>query len=280
MGFTPFGEDIQKQYQQKYGTPTQPPQNMPSGYTVAPKQKIGGIEIIDNTKQYEQDQKDIKNKVIERTQTNLAPEKINQTVITNNLSEAPYVFKSIEQMDLNLKAMPKSQIGPIAGRLSGLPGINVFQDEYNQVKSSLAATKQTFGKFMEGGVLRAEDEVKYDRIVPSMNDTKPVREYKTQLMKWLMIEKYNTNLKYLLNAGYAGKDLDFMDQVEYPVINKGFKANVKDVDADAKKIESEIKTEFEMLDNNKQDTQNTKIQLTDDQLKKIPKSVLEKMFKK
>jgi hypothetical protein len=70
---------------------------------------------------------------------------------------------------------------------------------YNQL---IKTTKQIIGKGLEEGVLRKEDEYKYDQIIPKLGDTEDVRLLKIEQLKESLINKYNTDLESLGKAGY------------------------------------------------------------------------------
>lgn len=63
-------------------------------------------------------------------------------------------------------------------------------------------TKQIIGKALEGGVLRKEDEVKYEKILPTMKDPEDVAESKLAGLETAVRAKQNTFLESLAEAGY------------------------------------------------------------------------------
>jgi hypothetical protein len=62
--------------------------------------------------------------------------------------------------------------------------------------------RQTIGKLKEGGVLRAEDEVKYAKMLPELTDTPEVARNKIQLVMREMAQKQNDAIAALEAAGY------------------------------------------------------------------------------
>lgn len=56
------------------------------------------------------------------------------------------------------------------GPLKGLQALNPFS-EAKQIQAEIAAVRQRVGKALEGGVLRKEDEIKYKKILATINDT-------------------------------------------------------------------------------------------------------------
>lgn len=64
------------------------------------------------------------------------------------------------------------------------------------------ATKQLIGKGLEGGVLRKEDEEKYDKIIPKLGDTKDVLQKKYEQLREMLSTKYSGELTGLSSAGF------------------------------------------------------------------------------
>jgi hypothetical protein len=58
--------------------------------------------------------------------------------------------------------------GPLKGFLRSK---NPFDTNAQSLQANIARVKQVIGKALEGGVLRKEDEVKYQKILPTLNDT-------------------------------------------------------------------------------------------------------------
>lgn len=91
----------------------------------------------------------------------------------------------------------KNLTGPLRGLFSNIPG-NV---EQQTLQSEIDRVRQTIGKALEGGVLRKEDEEKYKKILPTINDPKEVALRK---MKQLY-QKLNEDLSGYVNLqkGYG-----------------------------------------------------------------------------
>lgn len=88
--------------------------------------------------------------------------------------------------------------GPIMGNLV----YNPYATKTQKIQAEIDATKQFVGKFLEGGVLRKEDEEKYKKILPTINDTEAVRTKKISAVKDLISQKYNEYLNSFDDAGY------------------------------------------------------------------------------
>lgn len=89
--------------------------------------------------------------------------------------------------------------GPIRGRLGAL---NPYNEKAQTIESSMRTSAQAFGKYMEGGMLRAEDEIKYRKMFPSQEDTPEVARNKLDLVNRLLVEKQNSTVGALKQAGY------------------------------------------------------------------------------
>lgn len=82
----------------------------------------------------------------------------------------------------------KDYVGPI----SGFAALNPWSPA-KQVQADIDRVRQTVGKALEGGVLRKEDEEKYKKILPTVNDTYNTVVYKMQQLDATMradIERY------------------------------------------------------------------------------------------
>lgn len=62
--------------------------------------------------------------------------------------------------------------------------------------------KQVIGKTLEGGVLRKEDEIKYEKILPTIKDTADVAKSKLAGLKTAIAQRRETFLSNLEDAGF------------------------------------------------------------------------------
>jgi hypothetical protein len=93
---------------------------------------------------------------------------------------------------------PDAPQGPIAQWRKANP-----LDWRAQGKQQLvASTKQLVGKALEGGVLRKEDEEKYNKILPTMGDTYESALLKTWQLRDMLDNAYQAGLGALESAGY------------------------------------------------------------------------------
>lgn len=89
--------------------------------------------------------------------------------------------------------------GPLSGRIQA---INPYDTSAQEVQSQINAAKQMVGKFLEGGVLRKEDEAKYEKILPTLKDTPEVRQQKLNIVNDLVSQRYNAVVDSLENSGW------------------------------------------------------------------------------
>jgi hypothetical protein len=93
----------------------------------------------------------------------------------------------------------KNLFGPVRGFFGGS---NPYDTSSQGVQSTINATKQIVGKYLEGGVLRAEDEKKYEKILPTLRDTPQVAATKLANVRALVMSKVAAQQSTLTAAGY------------------------------------------------------------------------------
>jgi hypothetical protein len=89
--------------------------------------------------------------------------------------------------------------GPVAGRIAGM---NPYDERAATLDAQLRAGSQAFGRYMEGGVLRKEDEDKYRKMFPNLSDTKEIAANKLAIVERLLAKKQNSNIEALSASGY------------------------------------------------------------------------------
>jgi len=117
-------------------------------------------------------------------------------------------LQGIDQMnELNslIDKLPANLTKPGIAQLSALNPWDTDAQAFNQYVKTY---KQVIGKGLEGGVLRKEDEYKYDQIIPKVGDTADVLKKKTTQLNAMLINKYNTDLDALQRAGYSAGNFD------------------------------------------------------------------------
>lgn len=70
------------------------------------------------------------------------------------------------------------------------------------IEDDLKRSSQLIGKFMEGGVLRLEDEKKYAKMLPKLTDTPEVAQNKLEWVRTMLTEKYNWYIRDYAKSGY------------------------------------------------------------------------------
>lgn len=99
----------------------------------------------------------------------------------------------------------------LTGPLKGLVGLNPYATEQQDMQAEIDLARQVVGKFLEGGILRKEDEEKYKKILPTMYDTQEVAQRK---LENLVIELQNRQKQYQ-QTGYAGYGSSANDESLY-----------------------------------------------------------------
>lgn len=110
--------------------------------------------------------------------------------------------QGINQMATLMGQIPKYAKLGLAGPVGSLRRFNPYDANAQAFQQYVNTYKQVIGKGLEGGVLRKEDEAKYEKIIPRMGDTEEVLMRKAQQLQQMLINKYNTDLEALYNAGY------------------------------------------------------------------------------
>jgi hypothetical protein len=103
----------------------------------------------------------------------------------------------VETMSSSFKN-PDSPQGPI----SQIRRLNPYDWQAKAKEQLVAATKQLVGKALEGGVLRAEDEIKYNKILPTIGDTYQTAVQKTINLQTMLDNAYKAKRSALKSAGY------------------------------------------------------------------------------
>jgi len=107
----------------------------------------------------------------------------------------PTLLKDVE----DVLATSSDVLGPIQGRIAGM---NPYNEKAQAVQSQMKAASQAFGRFMEGGVLRKEDEEKYAKMFPGLSDTPETAANKLAIVKRMMEQKQKGDIDALSKAGY------------------------------------------------------------------------------
>lgn len=95
--------------------------------------------------------------------------------------------------------------GPVAGRVAAG---NPYNERGQTIEAQIGAAAQKIGKFLEGGVLRAEDVPKYRAMLPNLRDVPSVAQNKIALVEQLLIDAQNSELSALKGSGYDTAGVD------------------------------------------------------------------------
>lgn len=129
--------------------------------------------------------------------------------------------KAAEEMIKSLE----SSIGGEAGKKAFSPVIgqlranNPWDTDVQSIQSQINATKQIVGKYLEGGVLRLEDEKKYEKILPKIGDTPEVAQNKIEQVKKLIGQKYKSQTGTLGEAGFDVSGFSREDEPQAPSVD-------------------------------------------------------------
>jgi len=92
--------------------------------------------------------------------------------------------------------------GDIFGPVTGLLAISPFATKTKTIQADLKASMQQFGRYMEAGVLRKEDEIKYEKMFPQVTDTQDLAINKLAVVRRLLVAKQKGDLAALKKAGF------------------------------------------------------------------------------
>lgn len=121
-----------------------------------------------------------------------------KVLLVNQGNEMPKLLAGIR----NTIESNASEFGPIAGRMGGM---NPYNRSATAIQSQMKTAAQMVGKFMEDGVLRKEDEEKYEKMLPSLNDTPESAADKLAIVENMLSEKQRSNVEALKMSGYDTK---------------------------------------------------------------------------
>jgi len=89
--------------------------------------------------------------------------------------------------------------GPVRGRLGSM---NPYDERAQTINSQVKTAAQSFGRYMEGGVLRKEDEAKYEKMFPQLSDPPKIAANKLALIDRMLKSKQAGEVEALKVAGY------------------------------------------------------------------------------
>lgn len=121
-----------------------------------------------------------------------------------NVNEGNVIPQQLSDVRKTLEANQDS-FGPVMGRLNSL---NPYDEKSSTIDAQMRAAAQSFGKYMEGGVLRKEDEDKYRKMFPSLSDTPEVARNKLAIVDRLLSSRQGSNVAALKTSGYDVSGVD------------------------------------------------------------------------
>ena len=126
-------------------------------------------------------------------------------------SQIPKMLTDVEQVLQSTKDIS----GPFQGRLAAADPYNV---KARSADAQIRAASQAFGRLMEGGVLRKEDEAKYYKMFPQLSDTPDIQANKLQIVRKMMADKQAADIKALGGSGYDVSAFETPKSVGLPQI--------------------------------------------------------------
>lgn len=100
----------------------------------------------------------------------------------SDAEQLKFVLDPLENLITNQKGL----FGPARGRIGEM---NPYNIEAQSANAELKRARQIIGSFLEGGVLRKEDEMKYAKMLPQLSDTPEVAKAKLDGVKDLLDKK-------------------------------------------------------------------------------------------
>lgn len=105
------------------------------------------------------------------------------------------------------KLRPNGGDGILTPILGPARALNPWDTNAQDLNSYVGAVKQVIGKSLEGGVLRKEDEAKYEKIIPRFGDMPETLAAKYQNLRDLIASKHNNEIDSYQRAGYVTGEL-------------------------------------------------------------------------
>lgn len=160
---------------------------------------------------------------------NLETQKLNskgqgRPMVSTQATKVSDYDQSVRSLTNLLSDFVDANGNPIYGKtgpITGLRSMNPFDTEAQTLKAKIKKVKQIVGKAMEGGVLRKEDEAKYNDILAKMQDSPQVAANKINELIGDMQANKEIYLNDMEAAGYdvSGFQPNGSDPVNQPAIN-------------------------------------------------------------
>lgn len=124
--------------------------------------------------------------------------------MVKNINEGNAIPAMLDDVNLLIESN-QDMFNPLVGKFRSM---NPYDEGAQSMEADLRARSQSFGRFMEGGVLRKEDEAKYKRMFPKIGDTPEVARRKLKTVRRLLIQKQNSDLEAFRKQGFDVSGLD------------------------------------------------------------------------
>lgn len=154
----------------------------------------------------------------------LPPDKVLQ------VQQGAQIPKQLESIDQVISSND-DLFGPMAGRVRGA---NPYDTRAQSVDAQIRASAQAFGRYMEGGVLRKEDEEKYRKMFPNLADAPNVAANKLAIVKKLLTDKQNADVQALSSQGY---DVSGFSPLQEAALPAGLIPRGSDLEAKKRRLE-------------------------------------------
>jgi surface antigen len=89
------------------------------------------------------------------------------------LEDAKFLPGVLNTLEGTIKS-GKATFDPIWGNINAINPLNAYDTDQQTTNAELKRATQLIGKYMEGGVLRPDDEIKYSNMLPKATDTREV----------------------------------------------------------------------------------------------------------
>ena len=126
------------------------------------------------------------------------PKKELSQATIDNLAEGKLIPSQLDKIE-QLIAANTELFGPIEGNIRA---VNPYDPRAQTVNAQMKASSQAFGRYMEGGVLRKEDEVKYLKMFPQLGDTVAVAHGKLGVVRTLLVDKQEQRVSSFKAQGF------------------------------------------------------------------------------
>lgn len=95
---------------------------------------------------------------------------------------------------------------------------NPYDKDVRIIDAQLRAAAQQFGRYMEGGVLRKEDEEKYRRMMPQLGDTPAVAKGKLKVVKEMLDRQQKQYVEDYTSQGFDVRGFDVPESSGAPAM--------------------------------------------------------------